>query len=133
MIKFLKLSILILLSHHVIYSQQFEPCLASASNKRLNDGYSFALAKVQDTSAVSGPQEACYYSCGARLVTYSNNKGDMKKLTAIDKAMPHLTLIKFLKAGQSYFVVCKIKQRVNFFSFTKLYYLCVSIESFRRK
>ncbi|CAO3673845.1 unnamed protein product [Rhizopus stolonifer] len=85
----------------VVISHQYDPCLATAKNQRLNNGYSFALAKVvQDVT----PQEACHFSCGARLVTHSHNVGDMKHLTAVDKAIPYLGVIGFLKTGQSYFV-----------------------------
>ncbi|KAI9254642.1 hypothetical protein BY458DRAFT_520843 [Sporodiniella umbellata] len=93
---------ILLLLALVAASYQYEPCLATAKNQRLNDGYSFALAKVPDANI--SPQEACYYSCGAQLVTYSKNMGDMKQLTSVDKAMPYLGLVGFLRPEQSYFV-----------------------------
>ncbi|KAL9554690.1 hypothetical protein PS6_003288 [Mucor atramentarius] len=70
---------------------------------RGND-YTFALAKVSDSSNPLGPQEACYFGCGAQIVTQSSNRGDMTRLTLMDNAAPVLTSSGFLQAGQTYFL-----------------------------
>ncbi|CAO0789873.1 unnamed protein product [Mucor circinelloides] len=96
----LKFSVLLVLSQFVLNSQQ--QCLGT-SKMRGND-YTFALAKVSDSSNPLGPQEACYFGCGAQIVTQSSNRGDMTRLTLMDNAAPVLTSSGFLQAGQTYFL-----------------------------
>jgi hypothetical protein len=67
--------------------------------------FAFALAPVEDIRNPLGPQEACYYSCGGQVVTHSSNKGDMARLTLMDKSAPILTDMGFLKSGQVYLLV----------------------------
>ncbi|KAL9540972.1 hypothetical protein MBANPS3_009381 [Mucor bainieri] len=96
----LKFSVFLVLSQFVLSSQQ--QCLGT-SKMRGND-YTFALAEVGDRSNPLGPQEACYFGCGAQIVTQSSNRGDMARLTLMDNAAPVLTSSGFLQAGQTYFL-----------------------------
>lgn len=101
----LKFSALLILSNYVFSSQQYQPCLGTAKPKGSGD-YTFALAQVDDHHDPVGPQAACYYSCGAEIVTQSSNKGDMSGLTLMDNAATFLTASGFLKVGESYYLVC---------------------------
>jgi hypothetical protein len=100
----LKFSTILILSQFVFSSEQFQPCLGTTKTES-GDEYSFALAQVDDYKNPLGPQEACYYSCGAQVVTQSANKGDMAKLTLMDSAASFLTASGFLKVGESYYLV----------------------------
>lgn len=92
---------LILLSHCIAITQQ--QCLNTTT---VNGGsYSFALALVNDLSNPLGPQEACYYSCGAEIVTHSANTGFMAELTWMDKAAQDLAASGFLQRGKAYILV----------------------------
>ncbi|GAA5812304.1 hypothetical protein MFLAVUS_005755 [Mucor flavus] len=64
--------------------------------------YTFALAHVDDVRNPLAGQEACYYSCGAQIVTQSANRGDMSKLTLMDTSANLLASSGFLKVGESY-------------------------------
>lgn len=100
----LKFSTLLIFSQFILSSEQYQPCLGTTKTKP-NDDYTFALAQVDDYKNPLGPQEACYYSCGAQVVTQSSNKGDMSMLTLMDNAASFLTASGFLKVGESYYLV----------------------------
>ncbi|GAN10639.1 hypothetical protein MAM1_0379c10183 [Mucor ambiguus] len=96
----LKFSVFLVLSQFVLRSQQ--QCLGTS--KMQGNDYTFALAEVSNRSNPLGPQEACYFGCGAQIVTQSSNRGDMARLTLMDNAAPALTSSGFLQAGQIYFL-----------------------------
>lgn len=101
----LKFSVFLIVSQFVYNSHQ--QCLG-ASKIRGSD-YTIALAVINDISNPVGPQEACYFGCGAQIVTQSSNRGDMTSLTLMDNAASSLTSSGFLQSGQSYFLVRIIK------------------------
>lgn len=80
-----------------------QQCLGTTRIK--GSDYSFALAPVDDSSNPLSPQEACYYSCGAEIVTHSANKGDMYHLTQMDNAAAALAASGFLENGKAYLLV----------------------------
>jgi hypothetical protein len=101
----LKLSSLLLLSQLISTSHQFEQCLVTLKNVRVERDYSFSIAQVANMDDPLGPQEACYYSCGAQLLTQSPDINDMTQLTLLDKSASFLTSTGFLRTGHAYFVV----------------------------
>ncbi|KAI7891527.1 uncharacterized protein EV154DRAFT_507681 [Mucor mucedo] len=98
----LKFSALLILSQFVFLSHQLQQCLGTI--KQSNSDYTFALAHVDDFHNPLSVQEACYYSCGAQVVTQSSNRGDMSRLTLMDNAAQLLTATGFLTVGESYFL-----------------------------
>lgn len=98
-----KYSILLIATNFVFLSHQLQPCLGTL--KPPNQDYTFALAYVDDARNPLAPQEACYYSCGAQIVTQSSNRGDMARLTLMDISASVLTGNGFLKVGESYLLV----------------------------
>ncbi|KAK4511210.1 H(+)-transporting V1 sector ATPase subunit D [Mucor velutinosus] len=96
----LKFSAFLVLSQFVLHSQQ--QCLGTSKMRGID--YTFALAQVSNNSNPLGPQEACYFNCGAQIVTQSSNRGDMARLTLMDNAATVLTSSGFLLAGQTYYL-----------------------------
>lgn len=101
----LKFSVFLIVSQFVYNSHQ--QCLGIS--KIRGSDYTIALAKINDINNPVGPQEACYFGCGAQIVTQSSNRGDMSSLTLMDNAASSLTSSGFLQSGQSYFLVRIIK------------------------
>ncbi|RCH92345.1 hypothetical protein CU098_001033, partial [Rhizopus stolonifer] len=67
------------------------------SISRPKNNYAFALASVSDS-----PAAACYFECGAQIVTQSINRGDMAQLTLFDSEAQDLISSGFLQVGQTY-------------------------------
>jgi hypothetical protein len=99
----IRLLIFFILSLFVMTSQQ--QCLGTYRLR--NSGFTFALAQVKDgiNRNPIAAQEACYYGCGAQIVTQSSNRGDMYHLTLMDSAASALRASGVLKIGESYLLV----------------------------
>ncbi|KAI8639742.1 hypothetical protein BD408DRAFT_420834 [Parasitella parasitica] len=96
----LRISVFLIISQLVHSSQQ--QCLGTS--KVRGSDYTFALAGISNINNPLGPQEACYFGCGAQIVTQSSNRGDMSRLTLMDNAASTLISSGFLQSGQIYFL-----------------------------
>lgn len=91
------LSLLFLLFSWIGLSRQ--QCLKTFKGK---NEYTFALAHTNDTQ---DPAAACYFECGAHIVTRSSNQGDMDQLTLFDNQVSSLLANQFLELDTPYLLV----------------------------
>ncbi|KAG0177675.1 hypothetical protein DFQ29_004548 [Apophysomyces sp. BC1021] len=64
-----------------------------------NKNFTYTLAELDNDGELAA-QEACYYGCGAQILT-NTAKAD---LTALDAALPFLSSAGFFEDGKTYFV-----------------------------
>jgi hypothetical protein len=97
----------------VIVSHQ--QCLGTS--KLIGSSFTFALAQVNGNinRNLLAAQEACYFGCGAQIVTQSANQGDMFQLTLMDNAVFALRDAGFLNSGQTYILVQFYDRAVLFY------------------
>ncbi|KAG0167802.1 hypothetical protein DFQ28_009060 [Apophysomyces sp. BC1034] len=72
-----------------------------------NKNFTYTLAELDNDGELAA-QEACYYGCGAQILT-NTAKAD---LTALDAALPFLSSAGFFEDGKTYFVDIQMRKEL---------------------